>query len=30
MAIGYFIRVGDKTTCGGQVLTGHVTYQWNG
>ncbi|MBI6528497.1 hypothetical protein JEP40_05015 [Proteus vulgaris] len=22
MAIGYFLRVGDKTTCGGQILTG--------
>ncbi|MGE8154579.1 PAAR domain-containing protein, partial [Pseudomonas vancouverensis] len=20
MAIGYFIRLGDKTTCGGEVL----------
>lgn len=30
MAIGYFLRVGDKTTCGGQILTGDNTMQWNG
>ncbi|CDG17752.1 hypothetical protein [Xenorhabdus doucetiae] len=22
MAIGHFLRVGDKTTCGGAILTG--------
>uniref|UniRef100_UPI0015A76C82 PAAR domain-containing protein n=1 Tax=Pseudomonas huaxiensis TaxID=2213017 RepID=UPI0015A76C82 len=22
MVLGYLIRIGDKTTCGGQVLTG--------
>ncbi|BCQ34261.1 hypothetical protein ERHA53_16040 [Erwinia rhapontici] len=25
MAKGYFLRVGDKTTCGGEVLGGHST-----
>ncbi len=28
MAIGYFLRVGDRTTCGGQILTGDNTMQW--
>lgn len=26
MAIGYFLRVGDKTTCGDQILTGDNTF----
>ncbi|UNH23903.1 PAAR domain-containing protein [Moellerella wisconsensis] len=30
MAIGYFLRAGDKTTCGGQILTGDHTMQWYG
>ncbi|MFB9997738.1 Pyocin large subunit [Providencia rustigianii] len=30
MAVGYFLRVGDKTTCGGQILTGDNTMQWYG
>ncbi|WP_277850227.1 lipase family protein [Moellerella wisconsensis] len=30
MAIGYFLRVGDKTTCGGQILTGDQSMQWYG
>lgn len=30
MAIGYFLRVGDRTTCGGQILTGDNTMQWYG
>lgn len=30
MAFGYFLRVGDKTTCGGQILTGDNTMQWYG
>lgn len=30
MAIGYFLRVGDRTTCGGQILTGDKTMQWYG
>lgn len=30
MALGYFLRVGDKTTCGGQILTGDNTHQWYG
>nr|WP_314266562.1 PAAR domain-containing protein [uncultured Moellerella sp.] len=30
MALGYFLRVGDKTTCGGQILTGDNTMQWYG
>lgn len=30
MAIGYFLRVGDKATCGGQILTGDLTLSWYG
>ncbi|MGG4664473.1 PAAR domain-containing protein [Providencia vermicola] len=30
MAIGYFLRVGDRTTCGGQILTGDPTLSWYG
>jgi uncharacterized Zn-binding protein involved in type VI secretion len=30
MAIGYFLRVGDKTTCGGQILTGDNTFIFHG
>lgn len=30
MAIGYFLRLGDKTTCGGQILTGDQTFSWYG
>ncbi|MDD9339991.1 MAG: DUF4225 domain-containing protein [Providencia heimbachae] len=30
MAMGYFLRVGDKTTCGGQILTGDNTFQFYG
>lgn len=30
MAIGYFLRLGDKTTCGGRILTGDQTFSWNG
>ncbi|UBX48993.1 PAAR domain-containing protein [Providencia alcalifaciens] len=30
MTIGYFLRVGDKSTCGGQILTGDNTMQWYG
>ncbi|EJF7713407.1 TPA: DUF4225 domain-containing protein [Providencia rettgeri] len=30
MAIGYFLRVGDKTTCGGQILTGDNTFIFYG
>ncbi|MDD9341335.1 MAG: DUF4225 domain-containing protein [Providencia heimbachae] len=30
MAIGYFLRIGDKTTCGGQILTGDNTFQFYG
>ena len=30
MAIGYFLRVGDKTTCGGQILTGDHIMSWHG
>ena len=30
MALGFFLRVGDKTTCGGQILTGDQTMQWDG
>lgn len=30
MAIGYFLCVGDKTTCGGKILTGDQTFSWLG
>ncbi|EDU61041.1 MULTISPECIES: PAAR domain-containing protein [Morganellaceae] len=30
MAIGYFLRVGDKTTCGSQILTGDNTFIFHG
>lgn len=30
MAIGYYLRVGDKTTCGGQILTGDPSFTWYG
>ncbi|WP_455812626.1 phospholipase effector Tle1 domain-containing protein [Pseudomonas graminis] len=30
MAKGYFLRVGDKTTCGGEILTGSPTVSWRG
>ncbi|HHR6501293.1 TPA: PAAR domain-containing protein [Providencia alcalifaciens] len=30
MAIGYFLRVGDRTTCGGQILTGDNTFMFYG
>ncbi|CAQ84759.1 MULTISPECIES: S-type pyocin domain-containing protein [Photorhabdus] len=30
MAIGYFLLVGDKTTCGGQIITGDHTMIFNG
>lgn len=30
MSVGYFLRVGDSTTCGGKILTGDSTFQWYG
>jgi len=30
MSVGYFLRVGDSTTCGGKILTGDPTFQWHG
>lgn len=30
MSIGYFLRLGDKTTCGGQILTGSSILSWHG
>lgn len=30
MAVGYFIRRGDKTTCGGVVLDGHPSFRMHG
>ncbi|MFP1761088.1 PAAR domain-containing protein [Lonsdalea quercina] len=30
MSVGYFLRVGDSTTCGGRILTGDPTFQWHG
>ncbi len=29
MVIGYFLLVGDKTTCGGQIITGDHTMTFN-
>ncbi|MFB5744848.1 phospholipase effector Tle1 domain-containing protein [Cedecea sp. S5-13] len=28
MATGYYLRVGDRTTCGGKILTGDPTVTW--
>ncbi|SQC93681.1 Pyocin large subunit [Cedecea neteri] len=28
MATGYYLRVGDRTTCGGKILTGDPTVIW--
>ncbi|ODQ06864.1 MULTISPECIES: PAAR domain-containing protein [Enterobacterales] len=30
MANGYFLRVGNKTTCGGQIITGDDTFKFYG
>lgn len=30
MAIGYFLCVGDQTTCGGKILTGDQSFSWLG
>ncbi|MCY1398033.1 hypothetical protein D9M71_130590 [compost metagenome] len=30
MAIGYYIGLGDKTACGGQVLEGDRGISWDG
>lgn len=30
MSVGYFLRVGDSTTCGGKILTGDPSFQWYG
>lgn len=30
MSGGYFLRVGNSTTCGGKILTGDPTFQWYG
>ncbi|MCD2458513.1 MULTISPECIES: PAAR domain-containing protein [Enterobacter cloacae complex] len=30
MATGYYLRVGDKTTCGGKILTGTPEIDWYG
>ncbi|WP_297203288.1 PAAR domain-containing protein [uncultured Pluralibacter sp.] len=30
MSFGFFLRVGDSTTCGGKILTGDPTFQWYG
>jgi len=30
MAMGFFLRVGDKTSCGGEILTGDPTFSWYG
>ncbi|MDR3433337.1 MAG: DUF2235 domain-containing protein [Rouxiella aceris] len=30
MAKGFFLRVGDKTSCGGEILTGDQTFLWYG
>lgn len=30
MSVGYFLRIGDRSTCGGKILTGDSTFQWNG
>ncbi|HGY2575989.1 TPA: PAAR domain-containing protein [Providencia stuartii] len=30
MAVGYFLRVGDKTTCGGQIISGDKIFTFHG
>lgn len=30
MAKGYFLRIGDKTTCGGEILSGSATLRFHG
>ncbi|MGK4623717.1 PAAR domain-containing protein, partial [Raoultella ornithinolytica] len=30
MATGYYLRVGDQTTCGGKILTGTPVIDWYG
>lgn len=30
MALGYMIRMGDKTSCGGRVLDGHRLFKIDG
>lgn len=30
MSAGYFLKIGDSTTCGGKILTGDPTFQWYG
>ncbi|EQB99507.1 hypothetical protein B738_17532, partial [Photorhabdus temperata subsp. temperata M1021] len=30
MAKGYYLLVGDKTTCGGVIITGDQTITFNG
>lgn len=30
MSVGYFLRVGDSSTCGGKILTGDSTFLWEG
>ncbi|MDV0593492.1 MULTISPECIES: PAAR domain-containing protein [unclassified Enterobacter] len=30
MATGFYLRVGDRTTCGGKILTGTPDIDWNG
>lgn len=29
-AMGFYLRVGDPTTCGGKILTGDETLSWYG
>ncbi|OAT78724.1 hypothetical protein A9B99_03175 [Mangrovibacter phragmitis] len=29
-ATGFYLRVGDSTTCGGKILTGDETLSWYG
>ncbi|WP_101506667.1 PAAR domain-containing protein [Erwinia sp. B116] len=30
MSEGYFLRIGDSSTCGGKILTGDMTFLWDG
>ncbi len=30
MSVGYFLIVGDSTTCGGKILTGAPRFLWGG
>ncbi|MDN8541652.1 PAAR domain-containing protein [Erwinia sp. ACCC 02193] len=30
MSVGFFLRIGDSSTCGGEILTGDSSFLWDG